>query len=1059
MGAARFIVGLVGALAISPSLALPAFQLTIDSTQSPAMGVSPTPVFSWAAGGDAANFTLSLWRSADGASIWSSPSTSNTALPYSGLPLSPSVCYGWSVTSLPGGVSAPALFCTAIGATPHNSTHQWASATPIWAGQNGDHTDPAFVFFRKLVSLAPPTPGLSLSHAVLHATSNPPISTADEVENSKLLGGVRVYVDGRFVGIGPGRPGTCGPACPVGGGGVCTCAPHSVYDTYLLDAASLSGKTSIVLALQAFALPSKATDAKVVCLLVLGWSNGNTTTVGSDTTWATFDADSYMNTKPGDNVVSQWYIHPAENYLAAAEPVGWRTPQYGVGSPFFANWTSAVAKSEWTVPLVPRPTLSLAVAFGLVPLELTLQPNGNIWIDMGREIQGGLTVEWGNDAPAGAPVVVWMGEEARNYTYNGTVLPVPMWEMRTGARYSSEWTLRGGPQTIEHHEYLEWRYAMLARPPAADPQCGMSTLGDYTTPVRLSCSNPAWSINHVSFASFGTPNGACNPGSVPGGNTFSAGSCAAPDSASVAAAACVGKPSCSIVPSSTTFGGKDPCEGTYKRLAVSVDCVGPPPMVAAAPPPVFPPPARVTAWQVYYPAEVPTPQSVGQFNSSDAALDSVWALCSYTIWATGLDQYTDSNARQRSIVCAESVTTVNMLAQYATSLETALPRYTLQYLLNERPVDLGWAEWQAMTIQSVYWDYYATGDLSIIRMYYNQLKNWTELALVAPATGLWTCPSSGVFACAHPEVDWPTPSRDGYVFTPTNTVVNAWVYRGLVLFAEMAGAIGQTGDAAVYAAAAASLRTAINAKLWSGGKYVDGLTTTHSAWHATLFALGLRVPLPGAQEEAAFATVVAGSIGSGGACVPSNVMPAAVALDALYEANGGADHGVSAYDLLTCTRGNSWLGMIAQGATTTMEAWNPDEKPNLTWSHPWAASPASAIPRWLLGVQAASPGWTTLRVMPQLGRLTRASGIVPTPRGPVMLTVTQVLAPGRTAPASMKLTVTLPWATPASVCLPLPTCGGPTVVADGAQVAGVVVGDFACLQWGAGGDHVFSCGA
>ena len=33
--------------------------------------------------------------------------------------------------------------------------------------------------------------------------------------------------------------------------------------------------------------------------------------------------------------------------------------------------------------------------------------------------------------------------------------------------------------------------------------------------------------------------------------------------------------------------------------------------------------------------------------------------------------------------------------------------------------------------------------------------------------------------------------------------------------------------------------------------------------------------------------------------------------------------------------------LLELGATTTMEAWSTEEKPNLTWSHPWAASPGA----------------------------------------------------------------------------------------------------------------------
>lgn len=68
----------------------------------------------------------------------------------------------------------------------------------------------------------------------------------------------------------------------------------------------------------------------------------------------------------------------------------------------------------------------------------------------------------------------------------------------------------------------------------------------------------------VAFASFGTPTGSCSTGL--GVNA----SCNAPTSAAVAAAACVGKSSCSILANVSVFGGVDPCYDTPKRLAVTL---------------------------------------------------------------------------------------------------------------------------------------------------------------------------------------------------------------------------------------------------------------------------------------------------------------------------------------------------------------------------------------------------------------------------------------------------------------------------------------------------------
>ena len=52
----------------------------------------------------------------------------------------------------------------------------------------------------------------------------------------------------------------------------------------------------------------------------------------------------------------------------------------------------------------------------------------------------------------------------------------------------------------------------------------------------------------------------------------------------------------------------------------------------------------------------------------------------------------------------------------------------------------------------------------------------------------------------------------------------------------------------------------------------------------------------------------------------------------------------TAIDLLTSHDTNSWMNMIRLGAGSTTEAWDPSQKPNMTFSHPWAASPVLHCP-------------------------------------------------------------------------------------------------------------------
>ncbi|MBQ7176863.1 MAG: hypothetical protein IJS08_05540, partial [Victivallales bacterium] len=61
----------------------------------------------------------------------------------------------------------------------------------------------------------------------------------------------------------------------------------------------------------------------------------------------------------------------------------------------------------------------------------------------------------------------------------------------------------------------------------------------------------------------------------------------------------------------------------------------------------------------------------------------------------------------------------------------------------------------------------------------------------------------------------------------------------------------------------------------------------------------------------------------------------------------------------------SWLNMIRQGTTISMEAWSNADKPNQDWNHAWGAAPANVIPRRLCGIRPTASGFSRFVVDPQ----------------------------------------------------------------------------------------------
>ncbi|XP_020590141.1 beta-galactosidase 15 isoform X2 [Phalaenopsis equestris] len=89
---------------------------------------------------------------------------------------------------------------------------------------------------------------------------------------------------------------------------------------------------------------------------------------------------------------------------------------------------------------------------------------------------------------------------------------------------------------------------------------------DKTSPEMYLHCDDGYTISSITFASFGTPNGGCQ--------NFSEGKCHAQSSSSVVSEACLGRNSCYIAVSITTF-SPDPCRGTVKTLAVQAECSPP----------------------------------------------------------------------------------------------------------------------------------------------------------------------------------------------------------------------------------------------------------------------------------------------------------------------------------------------------------------------------------------------------------------------------------------------------------------------------------------------------
>ena len=387
-------------------------------------------------------------------------------------------------------------------------------------------------------------------------------------------------------------------------------------------------------------------------------------------------------------------------------------------------------------------------------------------------------------------------------------------------------------------------------------------------------------------------------------------------------------------------------------------------------------------------------EHASSFESDNDTLNQVWDLCKYSIKATTFNGLYVDGDRER--IPYEADAYLNQLSHYTTDREYAMARRTIEYFM-EHPT---WpTEWQQHVALLLHADYMYTGNTELIERYYEDLKHKTLFEL-SDDRGLITSEKvthefmlklgfkEGYKKPLTDIVDWPSAGwggdpnnkgeRDGYVFKPFNTVINAFFYENMKIMAEFAQILGKTEEAIDFELRAAKVKKALNEFMFDKerGFYTDGIGTDHASLHANMMPLAF-----GLVPKEHFESVVDFIKSRGMAC---SVYGSQFLMDGLYNA-GEADY---ALDLLTSADARSWYNMIRIGSTITLEAWDLKFKNNLDWNHAWGAVPANVIPRGLWGIKPKSPGFGIATIKPQMSSLKSSIIEVPTVRGTIKGTYT-----------------------------------------------------------------------
>ena len=422
----------------------------------------------------------------------------------------------------------------------------------------------------------------------------------------------------------------------------------------------------------------------------------------------------------------------------------------------------------------------------------------------------------------------------------------------------------------------------------------------------------------------------------------------------------------------------------------------------------------------------------GTFESSDETLDSVFEMARHSALYGSQEQFIDTPTREKGQFLMDGFN----ISQVTTRAfgERLLSRAAIREFLESHyrywaaegranavyPNDDGKRDIPDFTVNLAewVWRYYREADdRQVLADAYPVLKAVADYVSrnVDEETGLVTELAGGVGGPYHQGiVDWPDEMRYGYDRDwPARTTVNALCANALRRTARIGAVLDRpAAERRHYREQGDAVAAAVNDHLLDGDRYVDGgdgeARSDHASQHAS--ALPLALGLAPDDRTDALADHVADR---GMAMGPMMVQFCCEAL----ERAGRTD---ALVDLFTDPDQDGWADILSREQTSffTWETWHARSDDvtvgggrwNRSESHAMGATVLVSIQRALLGVRLAEPGGECVVVAPPSSGLERASGTVPTERGPVDVAWSREggFAADVTVPPNAAATVRLP---------------------------------------------------
>lgn len=372
----------------------------------------------------------------------------------------------------------------------------------------------------------------------------------------------------------------------------------------------------------------------------------------------------------------------------------------------------------------------------------------------------------------------------------------------------------------------------------------------------------------------------------------------------------------------------------------------------------------------------------GGFTCSDPEINRIYEVAKYTLHLNSREFFIDGIKRDRWVWSGDAYQ--SYLMNYYLYFDNPTVSRTILALRGKDPVT---GHVNTIMDYTFYWflsiyDYYQySGDKTFITQFYPRMQSLMDYCLGRRNKDgfMEGLPGDWVF------VDWADKlSKKGAL-----SFEQLLFCRSLETMAICAKLVNDNVAAAKYEQEAAQLKTKLMATYWNPSKQamvhslINGTQSENVTRYTNMFAIFFDY-FNQDQKAAVKQSVL----------LNDKIQKITTPYMRFYELEALCAMGEQKF--VTKEIKDYWGGMLALGATSFWEEYNPTKKGAEHYAmygrefgkslcHAWGASPIYLLGKYYLGVKPTSPGYATYAIDPALGGLEWMQGKVPTPNGEVEL--------------------------------------------------------------------------